>query len=149
MRVVYVRFTRYQDYRTWNDPLIARSYKKMMDPDTRVSTVEGTWGHQVIDEVAPQEGDAVVNKFRTDSFFQTNLDMVLRSNGIRTFIMVGFGAEAGQVPSVTHGVNIGYFAVSPRDCIHPTDINWYDDAMKMLGDWAVMTTSDEIIEAWG
>ncbi len=148
-RIVYVRFTKYKDYRTWSDPMISRSYKKIMDPNTKVSTLEGSWGHQVIDEIKPQEGDIVVNKFRTDSFFQTNLDMILRSNGIRTFIMVGFGAEAGQVPTVTHGVNIGYFAVSPKDCIHPTDIKWYDEAIKMLNDWSIMTTSSEIIKAWG
>lgn len=149
VRVVYVRFTKYKDYRTWNDPMIARSYKKMMDPTAKISTVEGTWGHQIIDEVKPREGDIVVNKFRTDSFFQTNLDLILRSNGIRTFIITGFGGEAGQVPTVTHGVNIGYFAVVPQDCMHPTDIKWYDEAVKMLKDWAIMTTSSDIIKVWG
>jgi len=149
VRIVYVRFTKYEDYHTWNDPMISKSYKKIINPKTPVSTVDGTWGHQIIDELAPQEGDIIVNKFRTDSFFQTNLDMMLRSNGIKTFIMVGFGAEAGQVPSITHGVNIGYFAVSPTDCIHPTDISWHDDALRMLSDWSIMTTSTEIIESWG
>ena len=149
VRVAYARMTTYNDYRNASDPVISRSYKRMMDPKTKLAGLDGTWGHEIRQEVGPKEGDLVVNKFRTDAFFQTNLDLLLRSNRIRTFIIVGIGAEAGGVPTVIHGTNLGYFTVVAQDCLRPTDMKNYDDAMLILKDWAIMSTSSEITKAWG
>jgi nicotinamidase-related amidase len=38
----------------------------------------GTWDVEIVDDIKPQPGDAVVQKFSHDAFFETELDSVLR-----------------------------------------------------------------------
>src|SRR5579864_8012972 len=45
-------------------------------------TLEGSWGAEFIPELTPQPRDLVVTKFRSSAFRNTNLDLILRSNGI-------------------------------------------------------------------
>ncbi|MGH3543306.1 MAG: cysteine hydrolase family protein, partial [Mycobacterium sp.] len=45
--------------------------------------VKGSWGAAIIDELAPQEGDIVIEGKRgLDTFASTNLDFILRNKGI-------------------------------------------------------------------
>ena len=53
--------------------------------------VKDTWGAAIVDELAPQEGDIVVEGKRgLDTFASTNLDFILRSKGITTIALGGF-----------------------------------------------------------
>ena len=90
----------------------------------------------------------IVKKYRVDSFIGTNLDHILRWNGIRTIVILGAGAEAGIVPTVTYAFNLGYFVVAVGDCIRPTEPAWLDDAMKFIGRSATVRPHGEIIQAW-
>mmetsp|Transcript_18458 Transcript_18458/g.50380 ORF Transcript_18458/g.50380 Transcript_18458/m.50380 type:complete len:277 (-) Transcript_18458:351-1181(-) len=50
----------------------------------------GEWGSQLIDEMAPVEGDWIVPKYGLCAFSSTQLDSELRNRGIRNVIVVGF-----------------------------------------------------------
>ena len=52
-------------------------------------TEEGSEGQKLIEELTVEDGDLVVKKYRSSAFWGTNLDMLLRSNGIQTAIVVG------------------------------------------------------------
>ena len=53
--------------------------------------VKGTWGAAIVDDLAPAEGDIVIEGKRgLDTFASTNLDFILRSKGIETVIIGGF-----------------------------------------------------------
>ena len=39
---------------------------------------EGSWGWQVVDELAPREDEAIVRKPRYDAFYGTQLEHMLR-----------------------------------------------------------------------
>ena len=150
VKVIYVRFTMHTDYSTFSDPMIQSSYKRIMDPKSPPpsTVIDGTWGWENIDEVKPHEGDLILRKHRPDAFVGTNLDVLLRWNGIRTMIIVGVGAEVGIVPSVLHASNLGYFTLAPKDCLRPTEPAWLDDAIKFIGRTALMNPAPEIIKAW-
>ena len=47
------------------------------------------WEGDYYEDVRPQPGDAVVTKHRYDAFQGTDLDLILRSNGIRTVVLTG------------------------------------------------------------
>ena len=50
----------------------------------------GTWGWQIIDELAPQTGDLVCQKSRYDGFYDTSLDHYLsRVWGVEHLVIVG------------------------------------------------------------
>ncbi|GGP19093.1 isochorismatase [Thermocladium modestius] len=62
------------------------------DPEFRIwgeHALAGTWGAEIIEELAPAPDDAVIRKLRYDAFFGTSLDYLLRVRGIRNLVLVG------------------------------------------------------------
>ncbi len=55
--------------------------------------VRGTWGAEIIPELAPREGDVIVRKTAYSSFFGTNLEDTLRLLGIDTIRFTGLVTE--------------------------------------------------------
>ena len=55
----------------------------------------GMENEQIIPELAPQSSDYVIKKHRWSSFFQTHLELSLRSAGINTIILAGGSTEVG------------------------------------------------------
>lgn len=150
VKVIYVGWTNYPDNSSRSDPEIQESYKSIMDGTYIMQRClfEGTWGHDVIEELKPQEGDLVLNKYKRDAFAGTSLESILQWNGIKTFIIVGIGVHIGIVPTVSNGVNKGYFVVTPEDCMINNDPEWQEVAMKFLNMWGITRPSTELIEAW-
>src|SRR4029079_3991870 len=53
--------------------------------------VKGEWGSEIVDALAPQEGDIVVEGKRgLDTCATTSLDFILRARGITTIALGGF-----------------------------------------------------------
>jgi len=53
--------------------------------------VKDSWGAAIVDDLAPAEGDIVIEGKRgLDTFASTNLDFILRSKGIKTLVLGGF-----------------------------------------------------------
>jgi ureidoacrylate peracid hydrolase len=50
---------------------------------------DGSWEGDWYGEVRPEPGDIIVTKHRYAAFHNTDLDLILRSNGIRTVIITG------------------------------------------------------------
>ncbi len=50
---------------------------------------KGGWDYQLVDELVPEPGDIVLPKPRYSGFFNTPLDSLLRSRGIRHLVFTG------------------------------------------------------------
>lgn len=51
--------------------------------------IQGTWGEEIIDELKPLPEEAVIRKQRYSGFAGTNLDLVLRTAGVKYCIFTG------------------------------------------------------------
>jgi len=51
--------------------------------------VPGTWGAEVVEELAPRPGEIVIDKPGYSAFAQTGLEPLLRARGIRTLLIAG------------------------------------------------------------
>jgi nicotinamidase-related amidase len=80
-------------------------------------TVEGTWGAEFVPELTPAPDDLVVSKFRSSAFHETNLDLVLRSNGIKTVLVCGCTTEGCVESTVRDAGFHDYLAVVISDCV--------------------------------
>lgn len=148
--VIYVRYTMHADHSTFSDPAIRR-YRRggsFGQTDLPAMVVDGTWGWENLDEVAPLEGDMIVRKYRPDAFFATPLDALLRWNAISTAIFVGIGLEVGIVPSVMHAFNLGYFAVGVENCMQAVDPARQGDALNYIRDWGAVADHGAVIDVW-
>lgn len=54
---------------------------------------KGSWDYQLVDELMPQPGDIVLPKPRYSGFFNTPLDSILRSRGIRHLVFTGIATN--------------------------------------------------------
>ncbi len=93
--------------------------------------VKGTWGAAIVDELAPAEGDIVVEGKRgLDTFASTNLDFILRSKGIETIILGGFLTNCCVESTMRSGYENGFRVVTLTDCTAATSVAEHDNALS-------------------
>jgi nicotinamidase-related amidase len=92
--------------------------------------VKGSWGADIVDDLAPQEGDIVVEGKRgLDTFASTNLDFMLRSKGITTIALGGFLTNCCVESTMRSGYENGYKVITLNDCVAATSIAEHDNAL--------------------
>ena len=79
---------------------------------------KGTWDYALVDELAPQPGDIVIPKTRYSGFFNTNIDSVLRSRGIRTLVFTGIATNVCVESSLRDAFHLEYFGIVLEDATH-------------------------------
>jgi nicotinamidase-related amidase len=78
---------------------------------------EGSWGWEIIAELAPEADDVVLRKVRYDVFYGTPLDHLLRLWGIDTLIICGTVANICVHYTAASAALRCYGVVIPRDAI--------------------------------
>jgi ureidoacrylate peracid hydrolase len=94
--------------------------------------VKGEWGAEIVDALAPQEGEVVVEGKRgLDSFATTNLDFILRGRGITTIALAGFLTNCCVESTMRSGYEKGYVVITLSDCVAATSIEEHENAIKL------------------
>ncbi len=97
----------------------------------------------------PKEGEPLVTKWNYDAFENTELDLLLRSSGIKTLLMTGFTANVCVETSARHGFIKGYYIVAVSDCTDAPTKEEHESAMfNMKVYFGKVATSDEIAALW-
>lgn len=85
----------------------------------------GTWGWQIVDELAPRPDELVLEKVRYDAFYGTHLDHFLRHWGVDTLILCGTVANICVHYTAASAALRWYHVIVPRDAVsalHPFDL---------------------------
>ena len=78
---------------------------------------KGTWGAEIVDDLAPEQSDIVVEGKRgLDAFASTNLDFILRSRGITNIALGGFLTNCCVESTMRTGYEKGYNVITLKDC---------------------------------
>jgi nicotinamidase-related amidase len=113
--------------------------------------VKGTWGAAIVDELAPQPGDIVIEGKRgLDTFASTNLDFILRSKGIKTIVLGGFLTNCCVESTMRTGYENGYQVITLTDCTAATSVAEHENAISY--DYPMFSkpmTADEVIAELG
>lgn len=78
----------------------------------------GTWDYELVDELKPQPGDICLHKTRYSAFFNSQLDSVLRSRGIRNLVFVGIATNVCVESTLRDGFFLEYFGIVLEDATH-------------------------------
>lgn len=109
----------------------------------------GTWGASIVDGLKVEEGDIIFEKMRYSAFFQTNLDTVLKTYGIRYLIIAGTATNICVEASVRDAYYLGYFPILVSDASAPGGPPFVQDAtifnIKVCYGW--VTTTENIIKS--
>jgi nicotinamidase-related amidase len=98
--------------------------------------VPGTEGWQVVPELAPREGEPVVDKTTPDSFLDTGLDETLRALGVTEVIGTGFATEVCVDTTARQALSRGYDLVVVADG-HTTSVRTEEDVDLVPADRSI------------
>ena len=107
-----------------------------------VHCIAGSWGAQVVDELAPEPGDHIVPKRRYSGFYDTDMDTLLRELGARTLIVTGCVTNICVRSTVHDAFFRGYEVIVPRDCVEATDQREQDSSL-----WDIETHFGEVTDS--
>lgn len=111
-------------------------------------TEVGTEGHKFVEEFAPRSGELVVPKWRSSAFWGTNLDMLLRSNGIKSVVVTGCTTE-GCVESTARDASFNdYYVVVAEDCVASDDLAQHEASLFLMRHRFDVALGREIADHW-
>lgn len=113
--------------------------------------VRGEKGHDIIPELYPREGEVVLDKPGKDSFYGTDLDVILKAQGIKTLIITGVTTEVCVQSTARAANDRGFECIIVSDCTASYFPEFKQSALDMFAAQGAIigwvTTSDELISS--
>ena len=110
----------------------------------------GTREHDIIDELAPQPGEIVVNKVTQGAFASSRIDQVLRSTGITQVVMVGVSTNNCVETTAREASDRGYETVLVSDATGTCSPEMQDVTIKGFRRlWGRVMAIEEVIAEIG
>lgn len=110
----------------------------------------GTREHDIIDELAPQPGEVVLNKVTQGAFASSGIDSILRNMGVSQLIMTGVSTNNCVETTAREASDRGYEVVLVSDATGTCS----EAMQKMTEDgfvrlWGRVMTVEDVIKAVG
>jgi nicotinamidase-related amidase len=115
--------------------------------------IRGEVGHDIIPDLYPVDGEPIIDKPGKGAFNQTDLDFVLRSNGIENLLVCGVTTEVCVNTSVREANDRGYRCIVLADCCASYFPEFHDMGLKMIkaqgGIFGWVSGSEAVLAALG
>jgi nicotinamidase-related amidase len=109
---------------------------------------DGSAGQEILPELAPASGDLVVKKYRSSGFWGTNLDLLLRSNGIESVVVTGCTTEGCVESTARDALFNDYYVVIVEDCVASDDRAQHEASLLLMRHRFDLAGSDEVLRVW-
>lgn len=113
--------------------------------------VRGSLGHGIVPELAPIEGEVVLDKPGKDAFYGTDLETILRAQGITHLIVTGVTTEVCVQTTVRAANDRGFDCLILSDCTGSYFPEFHESALAMFsaqgGIVGWVTSSNDLLSA--
>lgn len=107
--------------------------------------IPGTWGSEIVDELKPNEGEPVVIKHRYDAFLDTDLSVILRTQGIKNLLIAGTKTNVCVDTTTRHAFMNDFLPVVLSDCVCTSDPGMQEPTLWNLAThFGYVASTDEI-----
>lgn len=110
--------------------------------------VEGSWGHEFMQEVRPRTGELILPKHRSSAFFNTRLDVLLRARQIATVAVCGVLAEGCVESTLRDAFHRDYYPVLAPDATASYSKATHSAYVQVVSGRHDSVLADELIRAW-
>ncbi len=134
-----------------DDPYLSPEWaqKWTKSPSGKGLCLKGAWGTELY-LLQPQAGDVVITKHRYSAFKGTDLDLVLRSKGIKTLLMSGVSTNVCVESTARDGHQMDYYIVFLEDCVANTDRQAHENTLENIRRYfGEVCSSADVLAAWG
>jgi nicotinamidase-related amidase len=98
----------------------------------RPAIVAGSWGGDIVDELQPLPGEAIIDKAGLSSFVDTDLDRVLKAKAIETVIITGVVTYACVLATAFGARDHGYNVLMVKDAVGSFWADLSDPVFKIV-----------------
>ena len=110
--------------------------------------VEGTWGAEIHESVAPRDGEPVVTKRGVSAFYGSDLATILAPGGIDTLLLSGVATNFVVEGTAREATDRGYEVVIVGYCCASVSQEAHDSALTTaLPFLATISNLDEVVAA--
>ena len=113
--------------------------------------VRGEPGWEIVPEMAPIDGELIIDKPGKGAFYATDLDLLLRTRGITHIVLTGITTDVCVHTTMRDANDRGYECLLLSDCTGATDYGNYQAALKMVtmqgGVFGSVADSSALLEA--
>lgn len=125
--------------RPWPDPARPSRFSP--------AATQGSWKGEIIDEIRPQPGDYVISKHRWSAFYQTHLELSLRTRHIDTIVLAGGSTDVGIASTAYAARDRDFNLVIVRDACAATQMDNHEQFMtRIFPRMARVPTTGQVIQ---
>jgi ureidoacrylate peracid hydrolase len=112
--------------------------------------VAGTWDAEIIDELAPSEGEWIVDKTRYSAFYNTNLEVILRGLNVKALIVTGVTTNICVESTIRDAFFRDYQVIVPTDATAAVMPEMEEGTfLTVKYGFGQLTSVDDIVHALG
>ena len=95
-------------------------------------SIDGSWGVEFFEPVAPREGEFVVQKRSVSAFVGTELERLLLIRDISTLVLAGGITNFAVEGTARHASDLGYRVVVLEDCTASITDEWQSFSVRQI-----------------
>lgn len=113
--------------------------------------VRGEEGHQIISELAPENGEPVIDKTGSGAFYGTDLELILHKRGIKCLVLAGVTTDVCVHSTLRSAIDRGLDCLLLDDCtaasVEANPLAAIDMIKQEGGYFGTVSNSEAFLEA--